>query len=141
MRERTADVANVEGPQLELALKRRDKYHGRICAERLRDACRDVAERQGYKETAAELDDWFGDLGHPVSSSTLNNALNDKNGNHWRGEWVSYFAARSPEVAAIVRDASDVPMTDSEALRLLIQLGSEELGPAFKKLVKKQRMN
>ena len=123
--------------QLELLLKRRDKYHGLACADRLREACRDVAERQGYKETAAELDAWFGEREHPVSASTLNNALNEKNGNYWRGEWVPYFAARSPEVMAVIRAASDIPMTDGEALHLLIQLGAEEFGPSFKKLLKK----
>jgi hypothetical protein len=124
--------------QLSLAIDpQRDKYHARACAGRLLDACRDVAKLQGYKATAAELDEIFGPDGHHVSESLLYNALNGGDRNYWRGEWVVYFARKSPLVAAIVAEASNAPLSDAQVLQVLAVLGVEEFGPAFKRLLKK----
>lgn len=133
----TRAAAKEQPEQLELELPLSDKYHVRMHAERLLDACRDVAERQGYKQTADELDQIFGDLGHPVSASLLSNALNDRERNYWRGEWIPYFARRSPLVASIVAESTKTPLTAEQKLDLLEQMGTEEFGPAFKRLLAK----
>lgn len=129
--------ASAPKPQLELELPLDDKYRARMYSERLLAAIREVAERQGYKQTADELDQIYGELGHPVSASLLANALNDRERNYWRGEWIPYFAKRSPLVASIVAESTKTPLTAEQKLDLLERLGAEEFGPAFKRLLAK----
>lgn len=124
-------------PQLDLALPLDDKYHCRMHAERLLDACREVCVRQGYKQTADEPDQIFGELGRPVSASLLSNAMNDRERNYWRGEWIPYFARRSPLVASIVAESTKTPLSAEQQLELLDRLGEEAFGPAFQRLLAK----
>jgi hypothetical protein len=130
-------AARIEPPQIEMSLPTADSYRLRMLAERLVDACRDVAESQGYKATAADLDEIFGRVGHPVSESTLRNALMDRERNYWRGEWVPYFAARSPLVASIVSESTRSPLSAEQTLELLERLGPDECGASFKRLLAK----
>lgn len=127
----------MAGDQLSLPLSSIDRHHARACAGRLIDACRDVCMLDGYEKIAADLDDIFGADGHPVSPSLLRAALNGAERTYWRGEWVVYFARRSPLVASIVREASAVPRTAEETLALLEQLGVEEYGASFRRMLKK----
>lgn len=57
---------------------------------------------KGYDAVAAELDRRWGPKGRPVSASVLRAALMDVERNNFRLEWADWFAARDPEIAALL---------------------------------------
>lgn len=81
---------------------------GRLWREQLWSALRSFAQSymanglKGYDACAAALDKRWGELGRPVSASTLRAALNDSERNYFRAEWLDWFAARSQDVAELM---------------------------------------
>ena len=57
---------------------------------------------KGYDAVAAALDKRWGLKGRPVSASALRSALHDVERNNFRLEWADWFAARCPDIAALM---------------------------------------
>ena len=74
---------------------------------------------KGTDAVAVELDKrWGGDgIGRPVSGAILGACLRDSERNHFRLEWVDFFAARSPEIADLLARRVKPAKTDAEYIR------------------------
>lgn len=81
--------------QLDLPLP--EVYRHRLLMERKLAAARRLVAERSVKVVAHELDQIWGPVGHPVSASTLSNALRDHERNYWRSEWDSWFADECDE--------------------------------------------
>lgn len=125
--------------QLELLIV--DVHAQLALAERLAEACRRAGDERGWHRVADELDQIFGRIGHPVSYSVLRNAFGDRERNYVRAEWVTYFAAISEEVAAVVAEAAGRALaaarslSTAEELELYRELVPNEFGAAGQRLV------
>ncbi len=76
---------------LQLELELPEVYRHRLLMDRKLDAARKLCAERTIKAVAHQLDQIWGPLGHPVSASTLGNALGDRERNYWRSEWDSWF--------------------------------------------------
>lgn len=90
----TKTVADVD-PQLEMQLP--EVYKHRLLMARKLEAARKLVAERTLKVVAEELDKIWGDLGHPVSASTVSNTLRDHERSYWRSEWDSWFCDNSDE--------------------------------------------
>lgn len=88
--------------QLELALP--EVYRHRLFMDRKLAAARRLCAERSVKVVADALDQIWGPLGHPVSASTLSNAMRDHERNYWRSEWDSWFCDESDEFKEVVAE-------------------------------------
>lgn len=126
------------GEQLELALP--ELYRHRLLMDRKIAAARKLCAERSIKACADELDQIWGPLGHPVSASTLANALRDHERNYFRSEWDSWFAKQSEEFAEVLADTigrGKSKMTADEKLAAIESLLKTEFGAQGLKLLRK----
>ena len=126
------------GDQLELELP--EVYRHRLLMDRKLAAARKVVSERTVKACADELDQIWGPLGHPVSASTLANALRDHERNYFRSEWDSWFADQSEEFREVIAEVAGrgkPKKTPAEELAVLKELLRSELGTAGAKLIRK----
>ena len=88
--------------QLELELP--EVYRHRLFLDRKLAAARKVVAERSIKVVADALDQIWGPIGHPVSASTLSNALRDHERSYWRSEWDSWFCDESEEFREVVAE-------------------------------------
>lgn len=89
-----------EPMQLELGLPQ--VYKHRLWMDQKLAAAKKLIAERGLKTVADELDQIWGPLGHPVSASTLSNAVRDHDRSYWRSEWDSWFCEQSEEFNEVV---------------------------------------
>lgn len=126
------------GEQLELPLP--ELYAFRLLMERKIAAARKLCAELSIKAVADALDQIWGPLGHPVSASTLANALRDHERNYFRSEWDLWFVKHSEEFREVVLDGAGsgkAKLTAEEKLAALESLLKTEFGAQGLKLLRK----
>lgn len=83
--------------------------------------------QRGYDACAAALDKRWSPKGRPVAASLLRSSLNDTERNNFRAEWLDWFAARCPDVAALMGRRVKPAKTDAERVADLEAELREEL--------------
>lgn len=116
--------------QLEMQLP--EVYRHRLLMDRKLAAARILVDIKTLKVVASELDQIWGPLGHPVSASTLGNALRDHERSYWRSEWDSYFCDQSEEFREVCADMIGLgkrKRTTEEVLAEMKELVRDALSP------------
>ena len=111
--------------QLELELP--EVYRHRLFLDRKLAAARKVVAEQSIKVVADALDQIWGPIGHPVSASTLSNALRDHERSYWRSEWDSWFCDESEEFREVVAEMVG---------RGKVKKSAEEIAEDYERLVR-----
>ena len=111
--------------QLELELP--EVYRHRLFLDRKLAAARKVVAEQSIKVVADALDQIWGPIGHPVSASTLSNALRDHERSYWRSEWDSWFCDESEEFREVVAEMVG---------RGKVRKSAEEIAEDYERLVR-----
>lgn len=111
--------------QLELELP--EVYRHRLFLDRKLAAARKVVAEQSIKIVADALDQIWGPIGHPVSASTLSNALRDHERSYWRSEWDSWFCDESEEFREVVAEMVG---------RGKVKKSAEEIAEDYERLVR-----
>lgn len=71
---------------------------------------------KGYDGCAYRLNEIWEDEGRPVTGGSLRAALTDTERNHFRLEWVDWFASQSSDVAELLARRVKPKKTDRELL-------------------------
>lgn len=125
----TAKSSPTLDAQLEMQLP--EKYRHRLLMARKIEAAQQLVAIKTLKVVANDLDSIWGP-DHPVSASTLGNALRDHERSYWRSEWDSYFCDVSDEfreVCAEMARCGRRARTPEEVLEELKDLVRNELAP------------
>ncbi len=103
-------------------------------------ACRGVARELTYETCANALDAIWARHGRGVSASALRSALTDTERNHFRFEWVIWFAAQSEHVADLLNEIAGKgrpKKKPEDELRDLKELMRRRLGDVAKEIIRK----